>query len=140
MSPGQCCYSIALYKFLIIVSVQGYLVLIDRVHFVVLPPKQHLLPACCFTIKRAVLIVIRRKAFSNHTLFWTFAALLLYFFIYLSIRIHLKARNSVMIFPPSSSFIRSITFLLVPMGSDLFSSFEYLFVSNLFSTSFAMSL
>ena len=67
MSPGQCCYSIGLYKFLIIVSVQGYLVLIDRVHFVLLPPKQHFLPACCFTIKQAVLIVIRRKAFSNHT-------------------------------------------------------------------------
>ena len=80
ISPGLCCYSIGLYKTLIIVSVQGYLFLIDRVNLVLPNFKQHLLLLYCFTIKKAGLIVIKRKAFSNHTLFCTFAALLLRFF------------------------------------------------------------
>ena len=132
MFPGQFCYSIGLYKPPIIVSVQGYLMLIDRVHLVLLNLKQHLLPVYCFTIK---------QAFSDHTFFYTFAALLLHFlsiFLYEYI-FALKATNSVMIFPPSSSFIRPITFLFFLMGSDLFSSFEYPLVSNHFSTSFRMS-
>ena len=97
--------------------------------------KQHLLPLFCFTIKQACLIVIKRKAFSNHTLFYTFAALFLHFFVYLSKGIHLSlmGRNSAMIFPPSSSFTRPVTFLFLPMGSGLFSSFEYPLVSNPFS-------
>ena len=88
MSPGQCCYSIGLYKPLIIVSVQGYLILIDQVHLVLLILKQHFLTVYCFTIKQASLLIIKRKSFSDNTFFCIFAALLLYFF-YLSIRIHL---------------------------------------------------
>ena len=43
MSPGQCCYSIGLHNPLIIVSVQGYLMLINRVHLMLLILKHHLL-------------------------------------------------------------------------------------------------
>ena len=64
----------------LIVSVQGYLMLIDCVHFMLLILKQHLFPVYCFTIKQAGLIIIKHKAFSNHTLFCTFAALLLHSF------------------------------------------------------------
>ena len=104
--PSQFCYFIGLHNPLVIDSVQGYLMLVDRVHLVFLVTKHHLLSVFCFTIKQAGLIVIKRKALSNHTLFCAFAALFLHFFVYLSIRIHLalKATNSVMIFPPSSSF------------------------------------
>ena len=89
MSPGQCCYSISLHKPLISVSVQGYFILFNREHLVLLVLKQHLLSVYCFTIKQSGLIVIKRKALGNHTLFGTFAALFRHFFIYLSIRIHL---------------------------------------------------
>ena len=112
------------------------------VHLVLLILKQHLLPVYCFTIKQAGLIVIKRKAFSNHTLFCSFVALPVHFFVYFSIRIHfaLNATNSVMAFPPSSSFSMLITFLFFPMGSGLFSCLEYPLVSNLVSISSAMSL
>ena len=142
ISPGQCCYSMSLYNPFIIVSVQGYLILINRVHLVLLILKQRLLPVYCFTIKQAGLIIIKRKALRNHTLFCTFAVHFLHFFVYLSICIHLclKATNSLMIFPPSSSFMIPITFLFTLMGSGLLSSFEYLLVSNLSFISFAMSL
>ena len=75
ISPEQCCYSIGLHNPFIIVSVQGYFMLINHVHLVPLILKQCLLPAYCFTIKQAGLIIIKRKAFRNHTLFCTFAAL-----------------------------------------------------------------
>ena len=53
----------------------GYLALINRVHLILFILKQHLLPLYCFTIKQAGLIVIKHKAFSNYTLFCTFAVL-----------------------------------------------------------------
>ena len=84
-----CCYSIDLQNPLIIVSVQGYLMLVDRVHLVFLLLKKHLLSVYCFTIKQAVLVVIKRNAFRNHILLCIFAVLFLHLFIYLSIRIHL---------------------------------------------------
>ena len=65
MSPGQCCYSFGLYKPLIIVSVQGYLMLVDCVYLLLLILKQYLLPVYCFTIKQAGIIVIKHKAPSN---------------------------------------------------------------------------
>ena len=132
----------SMHKPLIIVSVQGYLMLINRIHPMLLILKQHLLSLYRFTIKQAGLIVIKHKSFRNHTLFCAFAVFFLHFFIYLlyAYILDLKATNAVMIFPPSSSFIRRITFLFSLMGSGLFSSFEYPLVSNLFSTSFAISL
>ena len=139
--PIQCCYIIGLHNPLIIVSVQGYLMLINRVHLVFLVLKQHLLSVYCFTIKQAGLVVIKLKAFRNHTLFCTFAALFstsLSIFLYAYI-LALKTANSVMIFPPSS-FIRPITSLFSPMGSGLLSSLEYPLVSNLFFTSFGLYL
>ena len=142
MFPGQYCYSIGLRKPLIIVSVHSYLMFIDGVHLVLLILKQHFLPVNCFTIKQAGLIVIKCKIFSNNTLFVplqsfssTFLSIFLYAYIFA-----LKETNSVTIFPPSSSFIRPITFLFFLMGSGMFSSFEYPLVSNLLSTSSAMSL
>ena len=127
MSRGQCCCSISLHEPLIIVSVKGYIVLINHVHLMLLIRKQHLLSICRFTIKQAGLAVIKGKAFRKHTFFCTFAALFvtsLSIFPYAYIFV-LKATNSVMIFPPSSSFIRRITFLFLLIGSRLFSSFEY---------------
>ena len=97
--------------------------------------KQHLLPVYYFTIKQTGLIIIKRKAFRNHTLFVPlqrfsstslFTLLCAYIFAF-------KATISVMIFPPSSSFIRPITFLFSLMGSSLLLSFKYQLVSNLFS-------
>ena len=41
--PGRCCYSTGLHKPLIIVSVQGYVMLINRVLLMLLILKQHLL-------------------------------------------------------------------------------------------------
>ena len=142
ISPGQCCYSIGLHNPLIIVCVQFYFTLINRVNLVLLILKRCLLPVYCFTIKQADLMIIKRKAFRNHTLLCVFAALFFSFYVYLSIAyiLALKGRNSVMIFPPSSSFIRPITFLFFPMGCGQFSSFYYPRMSNLFSTSFEMSL
>ena len=112
---------------LFIVSFKGYIVLINHAHLMLLILKQHLLCICRFTIKQAGLVVIKQKAFRKHTLFYTFAALFLtslssfpYAYIFA-----LKATNSVMIFPPSSSFIRPMTFLFLLIGSRLFSSFEY---------------
>ena len=142
MSPGQCCYSIGLHNPLIIVSVQSYLILINRVNLVPLILDQHLLLVYCFTIEQAGLIIIKRKALGKHTFFCTFAAL---FFHFLSIFLYayifaLKATNTVTIFPPSSSFIRPITFLFIPMDSGLSSFFEYPLVSNIFYISFAISL
>ena len=122
---------------LIIVSVQGYLMFINRVHLMLLILKQCLLPVYRFTVKQAGLIVIKRKSFRNHTLFFflqRFSATSLSIFLNAYI-FALKAANSVMIFQPSSSFIRPITFLFSPMVNGLFSSFEYPLVSNLFSTS-----
>ena len=52
----------------------------------------------------------------------------------------LKTTNSVITCPPSSSFIKPIFYLFSPMGSGLLSCLEYPLVSNLFFTSFAMSL
>ena len=104
---------------LIIVSAQGYLIHINRVNLILLILKQHLPSVYCFTIKQAGLVVIKRKPFRNHTLFCTLAALSItgYKMLILSVRrsvflyayiLALKATNSVMIFPPSSSFIRPI--------------------------------
>ena len=133
MSPDQCCFSIDLHNPLIIVSVQSYLMLINHAQLMPLVLKQHLLSVYCFTIKQVGLAVIKRKAPSNRTLFCVYAALFLHFFAF-------KVTSSVMIFPPSSSFIRAIFFIFSAMGSGLLSSFEYPLVSNLFSTSFAISL
>ena len=142
ISPGQYCYSIGLHNPLIVVPVQCYLMLVNRIHLMPLIFKQQLLPVSLFTIKQASLIIIKCKAFRNYTLFCIFAVVFLLFFVYPSLRIHLclKAINSIVIFPPSSSFIRLITFLFIQMGSGLSSSFEYPLVSNLFFTSFVMSL
>ena len=74
---------------LMIVSVKDYLMFINRVNLMLLILKQHLLSVYHFTIKQAGLIIIKRKAFRNHTLFCAFAALFFHFFVYLSIRIHL---------------------------------------------------
>ena len=117
--------------------------LIDRVHLALLILKQNLLPVYCFTIKKARLIIIKRKAFSNHTFFCTFAAPLLHFFLSIFLYAYifaLKATNFAIIFPPTSSFIRPITLLFFSMGHGLFPSFEYPPVSKLFSTPFAISL
>ena len=106
MSPGLCCYFIGLYKPLIIVSVQGYLMLI----------------ATCilFHHQTGRSYSHQTQGFCNHTLFCTlqrfsstflrscWAArwpIFLYAYIFA-----LRATNSVMIFPPSSSFIKPITF------------------------------
>ena len=128
MSRGQCRYSIGLHEPLIIVSVKGYIVLINHVHLILLILKQHLLSICCFTIKQAGLVVVKRKAFRNHTLFCTFAALFLtslsifpYAYIFV-----LKATNSVMIFPSPFYFFRLVVDCFHPL--------------NIHSTSFAMSL
>ena len=43
----------------------------------------------------------------------------------------LNTTNSFIIFPPSSSFIMSTSFLFFPIGKALLSSFEYPFASNL---------
>ena len=51
ISPSQYCYSIGLHNPLIIVSVQGILMLINRVHLMLLILKQHLLSLYRFTIK-----------------------------------------------------------------------------------------
>ena len=51
----------------------------------------------------------------------------------------LYATNTTIIFPPSSSFIMRKTFLYCYVGGGLLSVFEYLLLSNLTSTSFAMS-
>ena len=67
----------------------GYPMLINCVHLMLLILKQYLLPVYCFTIKHVGLIVIKHKAFSNHTLFCTFAALFTHLIVYLSIHIHL---------------------------------------------------
>ena len=49
-------------------------------------------------------------------------------------------QRSLMIFPPSSSFIMPTDLSVFPTGKNLLSSFEYLLVSNLASISFAMFL
>ena len=67
----------------------GYLILINRVNLMLFILKQHLLLIYCFTIKQAGLLVIKRKAFRNHTLFCTFAVLFFHSFVYFSICIHL---------------------------------------------------
>ena len=141
MSPGQCCYAISLHKPLIIVSVQDYL--INRVHLVLLILKQHLFTVYCFTIKQTGLIIIKREAFRNHTLFCTFTALFLHFFAYLSTCLHLCPLGNKLCYDFSNKLVfyqAYITFLFFLMGSGLFSSCEYPLVSNLFSISFAMSL
>ena len=51
ISPSQCYYSIGLHNSLIAVPVQGYLMLVDRVHLVFLVHKQHLPSINRFTIK-----------------------------------------------------------------------------------------
>ena len=94
MSPGQCCYFISLNNPLIIVPVQGYLMLINHVHLVLLILKQHLLPVYCLAIKQAGLIVFKRKALSNYTLFCAFTALFFHFLVYLSIRTHLSPQGN----------------------------------------------
>ena len=119
-----------------------YRMFINRVHLMLFILKQHLLLKYRFTIKQAGLVVIKRKAFRNHTLFvplQRFSSASLSIFLYAYI-FALKATNSAMIYPPSSSFMRPIFFLFFPMVSSLLSSFEYPLVSNLFSTSFAISL
>ena len=75
--------------------------LIDRVHLALLILKQNLLPVYCFTIKKARLIIIKRKAFSNHTFFCTFAAPLLHFFLSIFLYAYifaLKATNFAIFF------------------------------------------
>ena len=116
--------------------------LIYRVHLVFLILEQHLLFVYCFTLKQSSLIVIKSKTFSHYALFCTLAALIFHLFVYF-VYVYifaLIATNSVMIFPPSSSFIMPVTFLFFPVGSGLLSSFEYPLVSNFVSASFAMSL
>ena len=53
MSPGQCFYLIGLHNPLLIVSVQGYLMLINRVKLMLLILKQYLLsiPAGIYLLK-----------------------------------------------------------------------------------------
>ena len=70
--------------------------LIDCVNFVLLILKQHLLPVHCFTIKQAGRMVIKRKAFSNYTLFCTFAALILQFFLYFYMHKSLPLRQQTL--------------------------------------------
>ena len=60
---------IIMYNPLIVVSVNGYLILINRANLMLLILKQHLLPVYRFTIKQTSPAVIKRKAFRNHTLF-----------------------------------------------------------------------
>ena len=109
---------------LIIVSVQGYLVFIDRIHLMLDILKQHLLSIYRFTIKQAGLVVIKRKTFRNHTPVLGFSSTFLFFTFLYAYTLALKATNSVMIFPPSSSFVKPITFLFFPMGTGLLSSFR----------------
>ena len=143
ISPSQRCYSINLHNPLIGVSVQGYLMLINRVHIMLLILKQRLLSIYRFTIKQAGLAQSSNVRSSETTHFFVplqcFSSTSLSIFLYAYI-LALKATNSVMVFPPSSSFSRPITFLFSPMGSGLLSPFEYQLVSNLFFTSFAISL
>ena len=116
--------------------------LINRIHLVFLILKQHLLSIYRFTIKQAGLIVIKREAFRNHTLFCAFAALFFHFFVYLSLCIHLCSSGDKLCHDFSTKLIFHQTYHLLfsPMGCGLFSSFEYPPVSNLFFTSFAMLL
>ena len=80
---------------------------INRAHLMLLILKQHLLPVCGFTIKQAGLITIKFKAF--FVPLQRFSSTSLVFFLYAYI-FALRATSSIMIFPPSSSFMRSITF------------------------------
>ena len=114
--------SIGLYEPPIIVSVQGYLMLISRVHLMLLILKQRLLPEYCPTVKQEGLVVIKRKVFRNHTHFCAFAALFITghnmlmlsrqaIYLLYAYFLALKATSSVMIFPRSLRFfIRPITF------------------------------
>ena len=94
-----------------------------------------------FTIKQTCREVIRSNAAGGYKLLCTYMQHLLSTslssFLYPYI-FGLNATNSVMIFPPRTSFIMGIVSLFFPIGSDLLSCFEYSLVSNLASTSSAM--
>ena len=96
-------------------------------------------PYYCSNVKQAGFINIESKAIGNDAVLCIHAVLFFQHFVYAYILAIIVA-NSIMILPVSSSLIMPVTILLFPIGSGLLSSFEYLVVSNLGSTSFAMSL
>ena len=76
----------------------------------------------------------QKSGFQQLHTFCTFAALIFHLFLSIFLYTYIFATNSVLIFPPSSSFIMPITFLFFPIGSGLLSSVEYSLITNFVST------